>query len=66
MISMPNEPRKTPVRPPMVNRPMKPKAYSIGVSKVMDPFCMVNDQLKILMAEGTATSMVSNEKTRAE
>ena len=65
-MSMPSEPRKTPVRPPMVNSPMKPKAYSIGVSKVIDPFCSVNAQLKILIAEGTATSIVSSEKTSAE
>ena len=50
----------------MVNRPMKPKAYSIGVSKVIDPLYRVTDQLKILMAEGTATSMVSSENTSAE
>ena len=65
-MSMPSAPRKTPVMPPMVNSPRKPKAYSIGVSKVMEPFCIVNAQLKTLIAEGTATSIVSSEKTSAE
>ena len=32
----------------------------------MEPLYSVNDQLKILMAEGTATSIVSSEKTSAE
>ena len=50
----------------MVNSPMKPNAYSIGVSNVIEPFCSVNDQLKILIAEGTATSIVKSEKTSAE
>ena len=39
----------------MVNRPMKPKAYSIGVENVIEPLYMVAVQLKTLMAEGTAT-----------
>ena len=65
-MSMPSEPRKTPVSPPMVNSPIKPNAYSIGVSNVIDPFCSVNDQLKILIADGTATSMVSRLNTSAE
>jgi len=50
----------------MVNNPMKPNAYSIGVSKVMEPLYSVNDQLNILMAEGTATSIVSSENTSVE
>src|ERR1700749_4886063 len=65
-MSMPSEPRNTPVSPPMVNKPMKPNAYSIGVSNVIEPLCSVNAQLKILIAEGTATSMVSRLNTSAE
>ena len=50
----------------MVNSPINPNAYSIGVSNVIEPFCSVNVQLKILIAEGTATSIVSSENTSAE
>src|ERR1700734_2314998 len=55
--------RKRPVRPPMVNRPMNPNAYSIGVSKEMEPRYMVAVQLNTLIAEGTATRKLMNEKT---
>src|SRR5215472_5260423 len=48
-MSMPSEPRNTPVTPPIVNSPRKPNEYNIGVSKVIDPFCKVNAQLKTLM-----------------
>ncbi len=47
----------------MVNSPMKPNAYSIGVSKETDPLYMVAVQLNTLIAEGTATRKLSNEKT---
>src|SRR5713226_3005058 len=49
----------------MVNRPMKPNAYSIGVSKVTDPLYMVAVQLKTLIAEGTPMKNVRNEKISA-
>ena len=49
----------------MVNRPMKPKAYSIGVSKRMEPLYIVAVQLKTLMADGIATKKLSSEKTSA-
>src|ERR1700728_41337 len=65
-ISIPIDPRNTPVKPPIVNNTMKPNAYSIGVSNVIDPLYKVADQLNILIAEGTATSIVSNENTSAE
>ncbi len=45
---------------------MKPSAYNIGVSNDIEPLYMVVDQLKILIAEGTATSMVMRENTSAE
>src|SRR5258708_22128759 len=48
----------------MVNRPMNPNAYSIGVSKMIDPRNIVAGQLKTLMAEGTATRKLSSEKYR--
>src|SRR5579862_1505900 len=38
----------------------------MGVSNEMEPLYSVVDQLKILMAEGTATSMVIMENTSAE
>jgi len=40
--------------------------YSIGVSNVIDPLYKVADQLKTLIADGTATIIVKNEKTIAE
>ena len=45
---------KIPESPPMVNTPMKPSAYSIGVSKWRFPRQVVASQLKILMPVGTA------------
>ena len=44
----------------------KAEGVNHRVSKVMEPFCSVKDQLKILIADGTATSMVSSEKTSTE
>ncbi len=38
----------------------------MGVSKVIDPLYMVADQLKTLIAEGTATIMLKMENTSAE
>ena len=42
---------------------MKPIAYSIGVSKDIEPLYMVAVQLNILIADGTATTIVRNENT---
>ena len=53
--STPNAARNKPVRPPMVNKPIKPNAYSRGVENVIEPLYSVAVQLKTLMAEGTAT-----------
>ena len=39
----------------MVNSPMKPKAYNIGVAKEIEPLYKVAVQLKTLIAEGMAT-----------
>ena len=35
----------------------------MGVSNEIDPLYKVADQLKTLIADGTATSIVKNEKT---
>ncbi len=51
-----------PVRPPMENRKMKESAKSMGGSRSIEPLYRVAIQLKTLMAEGTATRKVSNEK----
>ena len=47
--------QKRPVSPPIVNRPMKPKAYSIGVWNEIEPLYSVAVQLKTLIADGMAT-----------
>src|SRR5688572_9236384 len=49
----------------MVNRPMKPMAYNIGVSHEIAPLYIVAVQLKTLMADGTATTKLRIEKTSA-
>src|SRR5579885_2049175 len=56
--------RNRPVNPPIVNNPIKPNAYSIGVSNETEPLYMVAVQLKTLIAEGTATMKLRNEKAR--
>ena len=50
------------MRPPKTKLTKKPKANSIGVSKVIDPFHMVPIQLKIFTPVGTAINMVVNAK----
>ena len=42
----------------MMNRKMKPRAYSIGVVNSMLPFHIVPSQLNILTPVGTAMSIV--------
>ena len=61
--SRPRVARNRPVKPPIVNKPTKPMAYSIGVSYETEPLYGVAVQLKILMAEGMATSMLRKENT---
>lgn len=51
-----------PVRPPIVNRKMKPRAHSIGGSHLMVPPCSVANQLKTLMPVGMAMIMVADVK----
>jgi len=48
----------------MVNRHRKPTAKSIGVSKVISPFHMVEIQLNTFTPVGTAISIVAYMKKR--
>ena len=41
---------------------MNPSAYNIGVSNETEPLYMVAVQLKTLIADGTATMKLRNEK----
>jgi hypothetical protein len=54
--------KATPVNPPRVKRNKKPKAKSIGVSKVMEPPHIVAIQLNILIPVGTAIIIVAAVK----
>src|SRR6267378_1315074 len=63
--SRPTAARNSPVNPPMVKRPMKPMAYSIGVSHEIDPLYIVAVQLKTFTAEGIATRKLRIEKISA-
>jgi len=47
-----------PVRPPMVNRKMKPRANNIGVVNLILPPKRVANQEKILIPVGTAMIIV--------
>ena len=49
----------------MVNSPMKPMAYSIGVSHDTDPWYIVAVQLKTFTADGMATRKLRMEKISA-
>lgn len=51
-----------PVRPPIVNKKMKPRAQSIGGSHLIVPPCRVASQLKTLMPVGIAMIMVADVK----
>ncbi len=50
------------MKPPIVNRKMKPIANSIGVSKVIEPFHIVASQLNTFTPVGTAISIVAYMK----
>src|SRR5215471_3267334 len=62
-MSMPSVARNSPVSPPIVNRPMKPYAYNIGVSHETDPLYSVAVQLNTLTADGIATKKLRIENT---
>jgi hypothetical protein len=51
-----------PVRPPMVNRKMKPRANNIGVANRIVPPKRVANQEKILIPVGTAMIIVAAVK----
>jgi hypothetical protein len=52
------EAMKIPESPPMTNIETNPSAFSIGVVKVIDPPQRVPSQLKVLIADGTAMTIV--------
>src|SRR5512135_1083200 len=52
------EAMNTPESPPMTNIATKLRAFSIGVVKWMSPRHSVPSQLNVLMAEGTAMTIV--------
>ena len=65
MHVQPDGREESPVSPPIVNKPMKPIAYSIGVTQETEPLYMVAVQLKTLIADGMATRKLSSEKINA-
>lgn len=54
--------RTIPVKPPMVNRKINPKAQSIGGSHLIVPPCRVASQLNTLIPVGMAMIMVADVK----
>jgi hypothetical protein len=58
-MSIPEFDKIIPVRPPKVNRKMKPFANNIGVFKTILPPNIVAIQLKILIPVGTAIIIVA-------
>jgi hypothetical protein len=61
-MSIPEFDKIIPVRPPKVNKKMKPLANNIGVVKTMVPPNIVAIQLKILIPVGTAIIIVAAVK----
>jgi hypothetical protein len=61
---MSNEPfaKITPVKPPNVNKKIKPVAHNIGVDKSILPPYIVANQLNIFIPVGTAIIMVAAVK----
>src|SRR5271156_4643593 len=60
--SVASDAKNNPVKPPMVNSPIKPSAYSIGASYEIEPLYKVAVQLNTLIAEGIATRKLNTEK----
>jgi hypothetical protein len=58
-MSIPEFESIIPVRPPNVNKKMKPFAKSIGVFNTIEPPNIVATQLKILIPVGTAMIIVA-------
>jgi hypothetical protein len=61
-MSIPEFDRIIPVKPPKVNKKMKPLAKNIGVLRTMLPPNIVAIQLKILIPVGTAIIIVAAVK----
>lgn len=51
-----------PVSPPTVNRKINPKAQSIAASHLIDPPCIVANQLNTLTPVGIAIIIVADVK----
>src|SRR5215472_10390332 len=62
--SVASDARNRPVSPPMVKRPIKPRAYSIGASYEIEPRYRVAVQLNTFTADGIATKKLRTENTR--
>jgi hypothetical protein len=58
-ISIPELDKIIPVKPPKVNKKIKPLANNIGVFKTIEPPNIVATQLKILIPVGTAIIIVA-------
>jgi hypothetical protein len=58
-ISIPELDKIIPVKPPNVNKKIKPLANSIGVFKTIEPPNIVATQLKIFIPVGTAIIIVA-------
>jgi len=58
-MSIPELDKTIPVKPPNVNKKIKPLANNIGVFKTILPPNIVAIQLKILIPVGTAIIMVA-------
>jgi hypothetical protein len=58
-ISIPELDKTIPVKPPNVNKKIKPFAKSIGVFSTIEPPNIVATQLKILIPVGTAMIIVA-------
>lgn len=54
--------RTIPVRPPMVNKKINPRAHNRGASHLITPPCMVASQLKTLTPVGMAIIIVAEVK----
>lgn len=54
--------RTIPVRPPTVNRKMKPRAHSIAGDHLMFPPCSVANQLNTFTPVGMAMIIVADVK----
>ena len=62
-MSVDKAPRGRPVNPPIVNKKMNARAYSIGVLSDTVPWYIVPNQLKTLIADGIETVNVRALKT---